>query len=495
MEDHGLKIKDADILLVVAPPFFVKMPHIGVAYLASFLADKGFKAQVYDLSLKLHNNAKEDLKRFWRVDCVNSYFQSEIAEIIFKSFKREIDQFVDDILATTTEVIGFSVNMISIYLANRIAKMIKIKDPYRLIIFGGPGAFYSHPRDQIKPSFADVYVVGEGEAALVEILTVHKDSREIPDIPGVLLAEDLGKRQPLLPLNIQNLDEIPFPTFAGFDLKEYNQADEYKPLPILLSRGCIRRCAYCIDYMMWPKFRCRSAEHVMNEIRYQAEHNGAKAFEVIDLTCNGNLKQLAQLCDLIIDSGLDFTWVSYAIVRKDMNFELLEKMKKARCDTLIYGVENGSDRVLKLMNKGYTANEASEVIRNTHKAGIRTNINIIVGFPGETEEDFQQTVKFVHDNKDYINEVTNISGCTLFPTADIGRNKEKYGVFWDEDSDPMLFYDANGVDREERNMRVARLVEIVNNLKLTKSIVNKPSLNPEVEQLMDLLEEDDEKAK
>jgi radical SAM superfamily enzyme YgiQ (UPF0313 family) len=446
------------------------------------------------LSLRLHNQAKPDLKRFWHVDCVNSYFQSEIADIIFKSFKGEIDQFIDDILATPTEVIGFSVNMISIYLANRIAKMIKLKDPYRLIIFGGPGAFYSHPRDQIKPAFADVYVIGEGEATLAEVIAAHKRGEDIPAIPGVLLAEELGRRQPLLPENIQNLDEIPFPTFRGFELKEYSQGDAYKPLPVLLSRGCIRRCAYCIDYMMWPKFRCRSAGHVMEEIRYHAEHNAAKAFEVIDLTCNGNLRQLSELCDLIIDSGLDFTWVSYAIVRKDMRFELLAKMKKARCDTLIYGVESGSDRVLRLMNKGYTAQEASEVVRNTYNAGIRTNVNIIVGFPGETEEDFQQTVKFIEENKDYINEVTNISGCTLFPTADIGRNREKYGVFWDEDSDPMLFYDANGVDREERNKRVARMVEIVGNLKLTKSIINKPSLNPEVEQLMDLLDEEDKKS-
>ena len=100
-------MKGADILLVIPPPFFLKMPHIGVGYLASYLEQKGFKAAVCDLSLRLHNQAKPDLKRFWHVDCVNSYFQSEIADIIFKSFKGEIDQFIDDILATPTEVIGF----------------------------------------------------------------------------------------------------------------------------------------------------------------------------------------------------------------------------------------------------------------------------------------------------------------------------------------------------------------------------------------------------
>jgi len=481
-------IKDSDILLVIAPPFLTKMPNIGVGYLDSYLTHKGFKVSISDLSLKLYNSATDELKRFWSIDCVNTFFQSEIADMVFKNFRKEINKFVKEFLATDTRAIGFSVNMISIYSANAIAKLIKVNDPKRLVIFGGPGTFYNHPRDQIKPSFVDIYVIGEGEFTLFNILDAYFNNREISDAPGILLAKDLGKRQPMPSPNIPNLDELPYPTFSGFDLKEYNQGNDYKPLPLLLSRGCIRRCTYCIDYHMWPKYRFRTVGHIMDEIKYHVTNNNAKAFEAIDLTCNGNLRQLSELCDLIIESGLEFTWVSYAIIRKNMDFKLLEKMKKANCDTLIYGVENGSDRILKLMGKGYTAQEASEVIKNTHKAGIRTNINIIVGFPGETEEDFKQTIEFIRQNKDYINEVTNISGCTLFPTADIGRYKEKYGVCWEEGTEPMFFHDSNGLGREGRNERVARLVEIVNNLKLSKSIVNKPSLNPEVKEIMELLD-------
>lgn len=492
MDKDKNNIKNSDILLVIPPPFFIKMPHIGVAYLSSFLTHKGLKVSFFDLSLKLHNNTSEELKRFWHVDCVNSFFQSEIADMIFRNFKDEISKFVEEFLATDTKVIGFSVNMISIYLTNQIAKMIKKRDPHRLIIFGGPGTFSEHPRDQIKPSFADIYVIGEGEFTLFNILAAYYSKRKICNAAGILLAKDLGKQQPLLPLSIQNLDAIPFPTFSEFNLKEYNQGYDYKPLPLLLSRGCIKRCAYCIDYLMWPKYRFRSPAHIMNEIKYHVQNNNTKAFEFNDLTCNGNLRQLSGLCDLIIDSGLKFNWVSYAIIRKDMDFKLLEKMKKAGCHTLIYGVENGSDRILHKMGKDYTAKEASEVIQNTYKAGICTNINIIVGFPGETEEDFNQTIEFIRQNMDYISEVTNISSCTLFPDADIGRNKEKYGVCWKEGTDPMLFYDSNGIGREARNERLVRLVEVVNNLKLSHAIINKPSLNPKVKELMELHDDNEE---
>jgi len=478
-------IKGADISLVIPPPFFIKMPHTGIAYLSSFLKSKGFRVSVYDLSLKLHNSAKDELRRLWHVDCCNTLFQSEIADLIFRNFEKKINKFIEELLATDTRVIGFSVNQISIYLANRMAKIIKEKDSKRIIIFGGAGTFFKHPRELIRPSFVDIYVIGEGELTLLNILGAYFNQRKIRNGPGILLGKNIGRYQPSLPPIIQNLDEIPFPTFSEFDLKEYNLGFDYKPLPLLLSRGCIKRCTYCIDYIMWPTYRFRTPGHIMDEIKYHVQNNNIKAFEMIDLTCNGNLRQLSELCELIINSRLKFDWVSYAIIRKEMDLTLLSKMKQAGCHTLIYGVENGSDRILKLMLKGYAAKEASEVIQNTHRAGICTNINIIVGFPGETEEDFNQTIEFIRQNKDYIDEVTNVSGCTLFPQADLGRNKEKYGISWQEDTDPMLFYDSNGLNREGRNKRVERLVEIINNLGLSKAMVNKPSLNPEVKAILD----------
>ena len=475
-------VQDADILLVITPPVFTMMPHIGVAYLSSYLKQQGFKVRVHDLSLRLFNNSSPDLKRFWDVKCINSFFQEQIAENIFKNFGKDLDKFVDELLSTKTKVIGFSVNLVSIYLANKIAEKIKRRDPQRLIIFGGPGTFFKHPRDLVVPTFADVYVIGEGEATLLKILKAYSNNVKITRSPGILLAKDVGKIKPEPSEVIRDLNQIPFPDFSGFRLEEYNQGSDYRPLPILLSRGCIRSCTYCIDHIMWPKYRFRSPEHIMGEIKYHILRNNTRAFEFIDLICNGNLEQLSGISDLIIASNLKFDWVSYAVIREDMKSSLFIKMKQAGCHTLIYGVESGSDRILKKMGKAYTAEEAAQVIRKTHQSGICTNINIIVGFPGESEEDFNQTVDFVLKNKDYIDEVTNISGFTLFPAASVGVNKDRYGVRWQEGTDPMLFIDANGLNREARNERVSRLVEIVNNLKLNKAIVNRPVLNPKVRQ-------------
>lgn len=472
--------KDSDILLIIPPPFSPKMPSVGIAYLTTFLKNKGFKASVFDMSLKLHNIASEELKRFWQMDCTNSFFVTEIAENLYKAFYKDIVDFIDEILTSNIRIIGFSVNIISIFLANKIAKLIKEKDLSRIIIFGGPGTFFKHPRQLIKPNFVDIFVIGEGEEVTLKIVDSILKDKKIESGPGILLGVDLEQFNVIPSIPIKDINSIPFPTFSEFDLREYNQSSDYKPLPLLLSRGCIKRCSYCIDYIMWPGFRFRSPENVFEEIKYHIQINKVKTFEFNDLTCNGNLKQLSKICDLIIESGLRFNWVSYAIIRKDMNYELLLKMKKAGCHTLIYGVESGSDSILRKMNKDYTARDASELIRMTKESGICTNVNLIVGFPGETEDDFNQTVNFLYQNRDYIDEVTNVSGCTLFPEAEIGYNREKYGVIWREGTDPMLFRDTNGVDRHIRNQRVEKLLNIINEIGLSKSIVNQPKLNSQV---------------
>lgn len=82
--------KDADILLVIPPPFFTKMPSIGVAYLVTFLKHKGIRASVFDMSLEFHNEASPELKRYWQMDCTNTLFVTEIAEMLYKIFYREI---------------------------------------------------------------------------------------------------------------------------------------------------------------------------------------------------------------------------------------------------------------------------------------------------------------------------------------------------------------------------------------------------------------------
>jgi hypothetical protein len=104
-----------------------------------------------------------------------------------------------------------------------------------------------------------------------------------------------------------------------------------------------------------------------------------------------------------------------------------------------------------------------------------------VGFPGETEEDLKEVELFLRRNRDYINEVTNISGCTLFPEAPMGRDPQRFGIIWKEGSDPMLYRDDANLDHEGRNKRVMRFSKAVEDMGLRKNIINRPKINPLVQ--------------
>lgn len=457
-------LENSDILIVCAPPINTKMPPLGAAYISAFLKDKGINTAIYDLNLELYNNAQD--KTCWQIDTLNYFTRFEIAQKLLLDFYADIEYFTQAVLATTTKIIGFSVNIISIFVANEIAQRIKTEDPRRVIIFGGPGCFWKFQRNAIKPGSIDIFIMGEGEEALFKITQRLKEGMKINMSPMVFA-----------PITKTNLDDLPFPTFSEFNLSAYNFDSSYKPLPLLTSRGCVRRCNYCIDTHYWPGYRFRSPEHILGEIRYHINNNKVKAFEFNDLVCNGNLRQLCLLCDLIIQEGLKIDWVSYAIIRPDMDEEFLSKLKKSGCHTLIYGLESGSDNILARMNKQYSAKEAERAIRLTHQAGICTNINLIAGFPGENEVDLLETIRFLERNQDYISEVTNISSFVLSRFSEVALNKTRYGIIWDENNDPCTFIDGLGQDFALRNKRTNRLIKILEEMGFKRSIVNKPKIN------------------
>jgi molybdenum cofactor biosynthesis enzyme MoaA len=98
-----------------------------------------------------------------------------------------------------------------------------------------------------------------------------------------------------------------------------------------------------------------------------------------------------------------------------MDGRYMKKMAAAGCEALTFGIESASDNVLRLMSKKYSGTDVANVVRATHDAGIKVVINLIVGFPGETEDDFQQTLEFIEQNKDRIYKVAALNSLRLDP--------------------------------------------------------------------------------
>ena len=154
-------------------------------------------------------------------------------------------------------------------------------------------------------------------------------------------------------------------------------------------------------------------------------------------------------------------WHGQAVIRKGMKPDRLQNMFQAGCRSMDYGLESGSTATLRRMKKPYSAETASEVLRDTAKAGIISGINIIVGFPGESEEEFQETMAFLSDNKGSYKKIANLSTCLITPQSDIDNNPDKYGVhvpptddFWYTWEDTLQPSNATNALRKEKLQEV-----------------------------------------
>lgn len=415
--------KTVDLLLIQCPPWDTNMPPLGIAYLSSYLRKYGHKTSVFDLNIILYHLVNDESKFLWKQENYDYWVNDDYFKNTWFRLREfttiSIEQALQEVC---TEYIGLSVNFASIKFTIEFLKIIKYIKPEIKIIIGGWGCINDHMRSQFPKDLVDVFVVGEGEETLREIIEMLKGERETDGISGAIFTKDYSPVYKPRPAII-NLDNIPWPTFSEFQLNQYK-----KKLPLFTSRGCIGNCSFCNDWYISRPYRFRSAENVFEEIKYHTKNHSIEELGFKDLLCNGNINRLNLLSDLIINSRIKIRWDSQAIPRKEMTYELLCKLKKSGCVTLIYGVESFSNNILKRMRKLFTKEIVEEAIKDTYAAGINTMINIIVGFPGETEEDFRETFEAIKRNRKYITQIGAISTCLVNNDADLEINHQNYGL-------------------------------------------------------------------
>jgi len=420
------KVSDK-ILLIQSPPWGSYAPPLGIAYLCAFLKFHGFNSEIYDLNMDIFLNSSEDIKGRWDTQDFEFWASGKAVD----SLACQMERLADKIISFDAGIIGFSATFASVPFLNKLLPMLREKSSNKdlIIIIGGGGASYKEGRSLFNKDLIDYFVIGEGESPLLYLLKNPQSGNIVSDETSCVIWKDfpedhafcLKAERP----GLINIDDIPFPTFEEFDIEIYTQKDL---IPLISSRGCIRKCAFCCDSPLKKPYRVRNPENVAEEIRRHAQRYNRKRFEFCDLLINGDLDFLDKLCDRLIDMDLGVAWGGQATVRKDMDSVLLKKMKKAGCGGLTFGIESFSDNVLKLTCKGVTAGEAKDMLIKVKEAGMRVEINLITGFPGETEDDVAETIDFIRQNTSLIDKVNSLNICTIGPGMYIYDHLEEYNI-------------------------------------------------------------------
>jgi radical SAM superfamily enzyme YgiQ (UPF0313 family) len=269
-----------------------------------------------------------------------------------------------------------------------------------LVVVGGPHPSALPERTLKDCADFDAAVVGEGEAAIVELA----ERGPGPGVAGLVYreGEELVRTPPRTPEH--DLDRLGEPAYELFDMAHYTAPDRWlirwlrlRATNVRTSRGCTNRCRFCGGHLVaGVGMRYHSVGYVIGLIRRAVEEFGVEAIRFEDDTLGGDRERLLELCEAVRSSGLAPRIVWDGCLRADQaEPQVLAAMKSAGCIQVEYGFESGADETLRRLGKNSSAELNRRAVRLTREAGLRVFADIMVGLPGETEEDFDATLRFL----------------------------------------------------------------------------------------------------
>ncbi len=298
---------------------------------------------------------------------------------------RAIQQFRPDLVGVHTKTLTFD-------RAVEVARRARAAGA--LTAAGGPDAA-TRTELYLAQGF-DVVVPAEGEPTLVDLARRARDHEPFAGTPGTVAGTPAGVvRAPPRPF-LRDLDALPLPAWELVDMERYlgawERATGERRAAVLTSRGCPFDCSWCSKPTFGRTFRQQSPERVLEELRALKERYRVDYVRFCDDVFGIHRPWLVRLLRGMIDARLDLRFECLARVDL-LKPDLLASMRQAGLARVYVGVESGSQRMLDLMNRGTKLKQVEQTAQALRDAGVRQFWFLMLGYPGETEEDIEATLQ------------------------------------------------------------------------------------------------------
>jgi len=342
---------------------FAIQPHLGLISLIAVAEQAGHEGLLYDPKLELQRG------------------QLPLDSTLYRRISKAI-------LAQSPDVVGLTSLGCNFICTAKIAGHLKNSRPDLPILLGGPHATIL-AGDILKrfPQF-DLVVRHEAESTLLDVLEALR-AREFEAIPGVTFRRggDIVSN-PGAPL-ISDLDSLPWPAYHRYPIMEMG----LDAIPLEAGRGCPFQCTFCSTASFFGrKFRLKSAKRIGDEMDFLHANYGIKHFTLTHDLFTVNRKKVVEFAEFIAPRG--YSWSCSA--RMDcVDKELLEIMRSAGCRSIYYGIETGSERMQKIVEKRQDLSMVEPTLDISHRLGMFSTVSLITGYPQEEQADQDDTLDLV----------------------------------------------------------------------------------------------------
>ncbi len=322
------------------------------------------------------------------------YIDAVLDKLDYKDVNKLIKDFNPDIifLETVTPSINFDYKYIK-----ELKNFFNVK-----IIASGPHVSYFGVQSLKECPEIDAIIKNDYDTRIVEVVESLGKKDKLKKIPAIAFHINGEHFDTGHHYFYPDLDELPFPDRETIPLTKYGEAfyNKWPFTNMLTTRGCPNNCNYCItaNVMEGQKWRERSIDNVIAEIKELIEVYGVKEINFDDATFNMSKKRVMDFCQAVLDNNLKFLWICNARV-KPLDEEMLSAMRKAGCKLIRYGVESADQRVLDYMGKNITPDEVRRAFKLTKKAGILSLGGFMFGFPVDTRKTIEKTINFMKELK------------------------------------------------------------------------------------------------
>ena len=429
--------RQTTICLVMMPCWGIYFPPYNLARLSSVIRHAGYKTTVIDLNVEsYHYLKKKGCNDYWHPTRYYNWYEDYYFKDIHPNLEPLLNDYIEKIITLNADIVGFSLYWTNCPVTYWIVKQLKDRGIKSKLIAGGPLTMESW---YDAPEMFDYWVKGEAEQTVLDFL--EKIEHQDADIPRKLISTT-----PRL-----DIDSLPFPDYTDYDFGLYKTPHG---VSAEISRGCVAKCSFCTETHFW-KYRYRKSKDIVDEIEYQMKVYGSTYFWFIDSLVNGNLKELQQMAEKIIDKKLKIKWQGYARCDGRMDQLYFRTLKESGCELLNFGIESGAQKVLDLMQKKIMVDEVEQNLRDITAVGIKSHTNWIVGFPNEDHDAFAQTLIMLWRNKDNIDSISPGMTCGDSTMTDFEFRRDRYNM-----SDRDKPYLDDWYTQDMLNTRVNRMIRL-----------------------------------